>query len=282
VLLLASASVAGAVIEVPALQGRVNDLAGLLLLEQERALEARLAGFERETSHQIVLLTVPSVEDEAIEAFGMRVAEAWKIGHAGLDNGVVVVIAAKERRVRIEVGYGLEGAIPDAVAARILRERMLPRFRAGSLPEGVESGIEALMAAARGEEIAFEKRPSAGGRDEKGNLLATAMGIGMLGGLIGTAIGRKRPPLAAGVGGALAAIAAYAFTGWLVGTGVAAALAVFTSLTGFFPGPGTLGRGGRRGAGGSFGRGGFGGGFGGGGFGGGGGGFGGGGASGSW
>ena len=132
---------AGAVPEVPELRGRVNDLAGLLAPDEARALESRLADFERETSHQIVVLTVPSLEGEAVEAFAIRVADAWQIGHEDLDNGVIVVVSAGDRRARIEVGYGLEGVIPDAVAARILRERMIPRSRESVVQPSPSNGI---------------------------------------------------------------------------------------------------------------------------------------------
>jgi len=120
---------AAAALEVPPLGARVNDLAGLLTPEQRRALESELAAFEGETSHQVVVLTIPSLEGEAIESFSIRVVDEWKIGHRRLDNGVLLLVAAKDRRARIEVGYGLEGILPDAVAARIMREVMIPRFR---------------------------------------------------------------------------------------------------------------------------------------------------------
>ena len=138
---------------VPPLAGRVNDLAGLLPPGRARALDEKLARFEAETSHQVVLLTVPSLDGEPIEDFSMRVAEAWKPGQAGRDNGILVVVAPQERTARVEVGYGLEGAVPDAVASRILRQRMFPRFREGRMADGVEAGVDALLAAARGEAL---------------------------------------------------------------------------------------------------------------------------------
>jgi len=279
------AAAAAAVPEVPELAGRVNDRAGLLSAEHVRALEARLAAFERDTTHQIVVLTVPSLEGEAIESFGIRVAEAWQIGHEDLDNGIIVIVSAGDRRARIEVGYGLEGVVPDAVAARILRERMIPRFREGRMAEGIARGVEALMAAARGEDVPPDRRPDRGARDaprstgsrSPGALLETAFFMGIVGGMVGGIVGRRRPLVGSGVGAGLAGVAGYLLTGALVG----AAVAAFTG--GFMGASGLRGRG--RGVwlgGGGFGRGGFGGGGFGGGFGGGGGGFGGGGASGSW
>ena len=115
----------------------MNDLAGLLSVSEEQALTAKLAAFEQETSHQIVVLTVPSLEGGQIDDFSIRVAEDWKIGHEGLDNGVIVIVAARDRRARIEVGYGLEGVISDARAGQILFEKPSCRWDAA---EGVLDG----------------------------------------------------------------------------------------------------------------------------------------------
>lgn len=274
---------AQALLEVPRLEARVQDGAGLLSTEEARALESRLARFEAETQHQIVVLTVPSLDGEAIESFSMRVAEAWKIGQAKIDNGVIVIVAARDRRARIEVGYGLEGVLPDAVAARILREHMIPEFRAGAMGRGVERGVDAIMAAARGE--ALPARPKRAARSDEspfGGLLFASM----FGTIFGSAIGRKRSWLAALSGGGIAFAVGFLITTSLLIAGLAA---FFGGAFGLAMASGALdhmshGRGGGYGygRGGGFGGGGFGGGGFGGGFGGGGGGFGGGGASGSW
>ncbi len=155
------AALPAAALDPPPLAGRVNDLAGLLAPERRAALEARLEAYERETSHQIVVLTVPSLEGDPIEDFSIRVAEQWRIGQRGLDNGLIVIVAPQERRARIEVGYGLEGVVPDAVAARILREHMIPEFSAGRMDAGLEAGVAALMQAARGEQVDAMRRPRA-------------------------------------------------------------------------------------------------------------------------
>ncbi|MCB9724422.1 MAG: TPM domain-containing protein [Spirochaetaceae bacterium] len=275
---------AAAELAVPALTARVQDGAGLLSTDEEHALEARLAAFEQETSHQIVVLTLPTLEGEAIESFSMRVAEAWKIGHEGLDNGVIVIVAAKDRRARIEVGYGLEGVIPDAVAARILRERMIPAFRSGAMGAGVVAGVDALMAAARGEAIPESGRPEGEVADDAAGVLHAILFGTIAGGVFGSVVGRKKPGRAALVGGGIAAGLAYLFT-FVVLAGVVAGVigAIFGLASAASSGRGLHSRGGYGGWGGGLGGGGFGGGgFGGGGFGGGGGGFGGGGASGSW
>lgn len=260
----------------PPLSGRVNDLAGLLSESQRSALEARLARFEQKTSHQIVVLTVPSLGGEPIETYSMRVVEAWKIGHKGLDNGALLLVAPTEHRVRIEVGYGLEGVVPDVIAKRIIEDVMVPRFRAGDFPGGIAAGSEALMHAAAGEQIPPERRPRARaqpGPDAVHGVLFAAV----LAGFVGALLGRRRLLLGAGMAGVLGAGFAYALLRTALAAGAGLVLAAVLSL--FFGGGG-----GRRGfgPGGWYGGGFGGGGFGGGGFSGGGGGFGGGGASGSW
>src|ERR1043166_640290 len=138
-------------LDAPPLKGRVNDYAGLLPRERAAALEERLANFEQETGHQIAVLTVPSLEGEDIAGFGIKVAEKWKIGQKGFDNGAILIIAPKDKRLRIEVGYGLEGVLPDAIANRIIQETIVPRFRAGDFPGGINDGVETIMKAVRGE-----------------------------------------------------------------------------------------------------------------------------------
>lgn len=150
-LLLSSSSLSA--LQVPPLKGRVNDLAGLIPSDRARLLEERLARFEQETGHQIAVLTIPSLEGESLEGFSIRVAESWKIGKKGFDNGAILLIAKNDRKLRIEVGYGLEGVLPDALASRIVREIIVPRFRNNDYAGGTEAGIDAIMKAARGEAI---------------------------------------------------------------------------------------------------------------------------------
>src|SRR5690606_23361020 len=106
--------------------GRVVDRASLLSGDEARALEKRLAEFESATGHQFALLTVPSLEGDSIEDFSMRVVEAWKLGAARRDDGLLLLVVPKDKTMRIEVGYGLEGAIPDALAGRIIRHTLAP------------------------------------------------------------------------------------------------------------------------------------------------------------
>jgi len=264
---------------VPPLAGRVNDLARLLPPARAAALEQKLARFESETSHQVVLLTVPSLDGEPIEDFSIRVVEAWKLGHSGLDNGVLVTVAPREHKVRIEVGYGLEGVIPDAIASRIIRERMTPLFAEDRMADGIEAGLDAVMAAARGEQIPAERRPS-GGRGGGGDPLSVVIFAGVASLFFGAPF-RSGPWRA--LGSLVGASVAAGITWLLLGLWPWAPLAGLLGGVLGFLGPAAGMGGGRRGYGGPWGGwgGGGGGGFGGG-FSGGGGGFGGGGASGSW
>ncbi len=131
--------------------GRVSDFAGLLSPGERARIEQRLEEIERATSNQFVVAIFPSLEGESLEDFSIRLAEAWKIGQAGRDNGVILLIFLKERKIRIEVGYGLEGAIPDAVAGRIIRNVIAPRFRQADYVGGLLAAIDALDAASRDE-----------------------------------------------------------------------------------------------------------------------------------
>lgn len=138
-------------LEAPPLAGRVNDLARMLPPESLQRLEQRLAAFERETSNQVVVLTVPTLQGDDIDRFSIRVAEAWKIGQKGRDNGVLLVIAKEERKVRIEVGMGLQGVLPDITAGRIIRDVMRPYLKSGNYDQGIAAGVDGIIAATKGE-----------------------------------------------------------------------------------------------------------------------------------
>jgi uncharacterized protein len=285
-------------LEVPPLRGRITDLAGMLPAERARALEERLKNFERETGHQIAVLTIPRLEGDSLEDFSIRVAESWKIGQKGFDNCAILIIVRDERKLRIEVGYGLEGVLPDAVASRIIREIIVPRFRAGDFAAGIEAGTDSIMKIASGETIpAAIRKPKSQPREFAGTIPALFMAA-----LFALAIGisQRTVPRGALGGGSAAAIAtALAAAGmtpafWLVAIIIGAILgAVGNLLARQSSNRAWTGREFRRhdhwrsGAwgptfGGGYGGGFGGGGYGGGGFSGGGGGFGGGGASGSW
>lgn len=133
--------------EVPAMEGRVNDLAGVLDVGSHQRLEQLLAAHEKATGHQFAVLIVPSLEGDPLEDFSIRVVESWKLGAEKEDDGLLVLVAMQERKIRIEVGYGLEGEIPDARAGRVISNVMRPHFRRGEVGGGIEEGLIALMRA---------------------------------------------------------------------------------------------------------------------------------------
>lgn len=131
--------------EVPMLSGRVVDNAELLSPTVRDALSARLKAHEDATGNQIVVLTAPTLEGDSIEPFAVRVFETWKLGKKGKDNGVLLIAVPKERKLRIEVGYGLEGVLTDAVTSRIIRNVIAPHFKAGNFDQGMDAGVSALI-----------------------------------------------------------------------------------------------------------------------------------------
>lgn len=130
----------------PALTGRVVDNAGILSPATEQALTEKLEGLETATGHQLVVVTLPSLQGYEIEEYGYQLGRAWKIGRQGEDDGALLIVAPNERKVRIEVGYGLEGVLTDALSNVILQQQVLPRFKAGDMEGGVVAGTEALVA----------------------------------------------------------------------------------------------------------------------------------------
>lgn len=134
----------------------VNDFAGVLKPETKERLESKLRTFEKETTTQIVVAIFPSLEDESLEDFTVRLAESWKIGQKNNNNGALFAIFMKEHKARIEVGYGLEGALTDALSSRIIRNELAPDFKAGNYDAGVEKTVDAIMKAVRGEYTAPE------------------------------------------------------------------------------------------------------------------------------
>lgn len=140
-------------VALPPLTARVTDLTDTLAEGQRAELEAALAAIEQAKGAQVAILLLPSTRPETIEQFGIRLAEAWKVGRRGVNDGVIVIVARNDRKMRIEVGYGLEGAIPDAVAKRIVAEQMAPRFRQGDFHGGLVAAVAALGRAIEGEAL---------------------------------------------------------------------------------------------------------------------------------
>jgi uncharacterized protein len=287
-LLVAGVGGARADVPVPALKARVTDLTGTLTAPQVQQLDTQLAALEQRKGAQVVVLMLPTTQPEDIAAYATRVYDAWKIGRQGVDDGVLVVVAKNDHRAMIETGYGLEGAIPDAAASRIIREYLSPKFRVGDFYGGLEDTVGALTKLIDGEPLPppmqGPQRGSGGvahGQDWFTGLLVAGFVLTWARAMFGRL---PRVPRAGVVGGVTGALA-WVFSGlWPLGL----AFGVLGLLLGFVGGAGgTYASRGGHGGWGGFGGGGFGG-FGGGGFGGGGG-FsggggstGGGGASGSW
>ncbi|MFN3545382.1 MAG: TPM domain-containing protein [Thiobacillus sp.] len=268
VLLAGLAFVVWAQIAVPELSRRVTDLTATLSAEQVAALEDKLAAFEAQRGSQIAVLIVPTLAGEDIAAFGIRVADRWKIGREKVDDGVILIVAKDDRQMRIEVGYGLEGAIPDAIARRVIAEVIAPRFQAGDFAGGLDAGVTQLMKLIEGEGLPPPAPGSAEGDDALFGFLV--MG-GVIGGwLLSTLMSR---PAAAGLAAAGSVAAGAVMMGFNILL-LFIAVFVFAAVASGSRGGNGWSSGGRGG--------GFGGGYGGGSWGGGGGGFGGGGASGRW
>jgi len=155
-------------LEVPALTGRVNDYASMISQSAEREINDRLASLEEIESTQIVVLTIESLEGEPLEEYSIRVAETWGIGQKAFDNGALLLVAKKERKARIEAGYGLEGSLTDLVAGRIVDNDIVPLFKRNRFDEGFVRGVDMMIAAVQGEYVAEEK---AAGEESGGSLL---------------------------------------------------------------------------------------------------------------
>lgn len=267
-LLLFASNAYAALATIPALQARVTDLTQTLNAEQQAALEAKLLAFEQERGSQIAVLIVASTQPEAIEQYSIRVVDSWKLGREKQDDGVLLLVAKDDRKVRIEVGYGLEGAIPDVIAKRIITEIITPHFRQGDFYGGIAQATEQLMRLIKGEQLPAPQTKTSGQAELFDLLPGLFVATLVLGGIMRAIFGKFLGGLVnSGIVGVII---------WLLGGGLVMvlvlALVVFF-LT--FAGASNLAyMGGMGGMGGGYGRSG--------GWSGGGGGFGGGGASGSW
>ena len=267
-------------IPVPPLTGRITDQTGTLTTEQKAALEQTLTAFEARKGSQLAVLMVATTAPEDIEQYALRVAEQWKLGRKKVDDGAILVVAKNDRALRIEVGYGLEGALTDLSSKRIISETILPLFRKQDFHGGIAAGVDQIIRVIDGESLPAPSRRSAAASGDVRQtvqqyvplLFILALAVG---GVLRATLGKVPGSL---VTGGVVAVIAWFVVGAISMALVAGVIALFVTLLG----GGMLGRGlgGHHGGGGR--GGGFGGGGGGGGFGGGGGGFGGGGASGRW
>jgi uncharacterized protein len=292
--LLGLALLAGAgaqeLVPVPPLKGRVTDLTGTLTANQIADLERSLEAFEARKGSQIAVLMVPTTRPEDIAQYAIRVADQWKVGRKKVDDGLIVVVAKNDHKLRIEVGYGLEGAIPDVVARRVIRETMAPHFVDGDFYGGLKAGTDQLMKLVDGEKLPPPQQRGTQqpgqGADLQSLFVILLVVIVVAGGILTKILGRFFGSAATG---GVAGFVALAIAGTMIAAVAAGVLAFFLTL--LLGGVGGALAGGRRGGwgggpwigggtGGGWGGGSWGGG--GGGWSGGGGGFGGGGASGSW
>jgi uncharacterized protein len=280
--LLLAALLARADVAVPPLTARVTDLTGTLSGEAVNRIEAKLGNLEAKKGSQIAVLIVPTTQPEEIEQFGIRAADAWKLGRKGVDDGAILIVAKNDRRVRIEVGRGLEGALPDAIANRIITETITPHFKLGDYDGGVGAGVDQMISVVNGEPLPEPDRKWER-RSGLGHLLPLVLvGVFAASGVLRALFGRLLGSVATGgLTGGIAWLLSH-FLPIGLGAGIVAflfAMLVGSTSRGWSAGSG-WGGGFGGGLGGGFGGGGGGGG--GGGFSGGGGGFSGGGASGGW
>jgi uncharacterized protein len=258
---------------VPALAARVTDLAGTLTADQRARLEQKLAAFEARKGAQLAVLIVPTTKPEEIEQYSIRVVEQWKLGRAKADDGALLLVARSDRRLRIEVGHGLEGVLTDAQSRRIIDEIVAPRFRKGDYAGGISAGLNQMIRAIDGEPLpAPDKRQRRNSQHDEPVDGAPAMRIMislfvglMIGNFLLRRLGRALPALAVGgLAGCMIWFQGHSMPEAAIGT-VAGVLLMFFGRIGRSTSAGRGGRGhssggsrsgGFRGGGGSFGGGG--------------------------
>lgn len=231
-------------VTIPDLKGRVTDLTGTLKQEEIKTIDAKLATLEKEKGSQLVLLILPTTGQESIETFSIRVAEKWKIGRKGVDDGVILIVAKDDRKLRIEVGYGLEGALPDAICKRIIDQQIVPHFKAGDFGIGITAGLDAIIKVIKGEPLPAPVSSSTSIEDMSfGGTLAVIGFLGLfivVGTLIPWTVHKYLmlvPPLIGGV----AAAVVYQLTGvWLVALFAMAWLTFFVGVLSTVLGSGFL------------------------------------------
>ena len=208
-------------LDIPPLTGRVVDRAHILSPTVLSDLNSILAAHEAKTSNQVAILTIPSLENQPLEVFSHQVATTWALGKKGTDNGVLFLIALKEKKLRIEVGYGLEGTLTDAKSSRIIRHEVVPRFRAGDFPGGIVAGTQAILATIEGTYTNSTPHTEGPELGIWGNfLIAVAIGT-----IIGLFLGAGRRINGSVIGGIIA---------FMVGFPAALLVAVLAGITALF------------------------------------------------
>ena len=177
---------------IPKLAARVMDLTATLSAEQKSQLETKLADFEREKGSQIAVLLVPTVQPETVAEYALRVFEAWKLGRKGVDDGALLLVAKEDRKLRIEVGYGLEGALNDATAKRIISETITPFFKQGDFYGGIEAGVDVMITVIGGEPLPEPAASRSGGgeSDYEAMFPIVFMMVFVVGGILRAILGR--------------------------------------------------------------------------------------------
>jgi uncharacterized protein len=265
-LLFAASNLHAELVAIPVLKTHITDLTQTLTTEEQSQLDAKLMAFEQQKGSQIAVLIVPTTQPEAIEQYSIRVVDVWKLGRKKVDDGILILVAKNDRKMRIEVGYGLEGAIPDLYAKRVIDEVIKPKFKQGDYYGGINSAVDTIIGMISGEALLPAMNPSA----SDNNSSSTTLGIIFLAIIVGAILRLMLGGFRAGlITGGITGLLMWVFSGALV-VGVVSALGVFIAtligITNFTSGGGF---GGGSSGGSSWG-------------GGGGGGFGGGGASGDW
>jgi uncharacterized protein len=224
-LLLVSGGARAELVAVPALKTRVTDLTQTLSTDQQAQLEAKLTAFEREKGSQIAVLIVPTTQPEDIAQYSIRVVDTWKLGRDKQDDGILILLAKNDRKMRIEVGYGLEGAIPDLTAKRVITEVMAPSFRQGDYYGGLNNAIDKLIGLIAGEQLpAPASNATSANNNFEGMLPMLLVGGLVLGGILRAIFGSFFG--GALTGGALGTLA------WLLGGGLF--VAIFFGIVAFF------------------------------------------------
>jgi uncharacterized protein len=216
-------------VAVPSLTARVTDETGTLTDEQRATLEQTLKDFEAKKGAQVSVLIVPTTRPETIEQYSIRVVEQWKLGRKNVDDGALLIVAKNDRTLRIEVGYGLEGALTDATSNRIIDETIVPRFRQGDFYGGISSGIDSIMRVVSGEPLPAppERQRSSGG---SGGLLPVLFLLTVIaGGILRSALGRLPGAV---VTGGLIGLLAWLLSGAIFVAVVAGAIALMFTLLG--------------------------------------------------
>jgi len=213
-ILLCQLTSAWAYVEIPKLESRVTDLTGSLSADQSQALESKLAAFEAKKGSQIAVLIVPTTQPEDIAEFGIKVSDLWRIGRKGIDDGLILIIAKNDRKIRVEVNYGLEGVIPDAIAKRIGTETIAPYFfKNDDYYGGINAGVDQIMGLIEGEQLPAPTKTNATQKGDGGFIFLLFGGL-FAGSVLSSMFGRVAGGLTAGIG---SGVLAYLLLGFGIG-----------------------------------------------------------------